>query len=237
MTVVEHLEELRDRLLKSLLAFFAGSVIAYFFYERLLDFLIAPLDKGGRIGGVTVDGLNVGGIVTGFLVRLKVSIFFGLAIALPVILWQLWRFIVPGLRAKERRYGVYFVAGSVGLFALGAFVAFLVLPQALGFLLSFADKPLKPLIMVDQYLSFISFLVLAFGLSFEFPLLLILLAGLGMVSSRKLRGWRRQAAFGAFVIAAVATPSQDPFSMILMAVPLYILYEASLLVIRYGMKK
>lgn len=237
MTVIEHLEEFRSRIIKAFLAFFLGSALAWFFYSPLLDLLTAPLDKGGRIGGVVVEGLNVGGIVTGFLVRVKVSIFFGLVLALPVILWQLWRFIVPGLQAKERRYGVYFVAGSLCLFALGTFVAFLILPQAIGFLLSFAKAPLKPLIFVDQYLSFVSFMVLAFGLSFEFPLLLVLLAGMGMVSSRKLGKLRRHAAFGSALIAAVATPSQDPYSMILMMVPLYILYEVSILVIRFGMRK
>lgn len=237
MTVVEHLEELRDRIVRSFLAFLAGSVVAYIFYSTLLDLLVAPLDEGGRIGGVTVEGLNVGGITTAFLVRLKVSIFFGLVFALPVILWQIWRFIVPGLQQRERRFGIWFVVGSLGLFLLGAAVAFLVMPKAIGFLLAFARAPLKPLIFVDQYISFVSFMVIGFGLAFEFPLLLIMLAGLGVLSSRRLAGWRRQAAFGAFVVAAVATPSQDPYSMTLMAVPLYLLYEASLLVIRYAMRK
>lgn len=237
MTVVEHLEEFRSRIIKSFLAFAAGSAIAWTFYTTLLDLLTAPLDEGGRIGGVTVEGLNVGGIVTGFIVRLKVSVFFGLVFALPVILWQLWRFIVPGLKGNERKYGVFFVGGSLGLFGLGVFVAFLVLPKAIGFLLSFAQAPLKPLIFIDQYLSFVSFMVLAFGISFEFPLLLMFLAGMGMVTSKKLGGWRRQAAFGAAVVAAVATPSQDPYSMLLMAVPLYILYEVSILLIRFMMRK
>ncbi|MGH2829026.1 MAG: twin-arginine translocase subunit TatC [Actinomycetota bacterium] len=237
MTVVEHLTEFRERLVKSFLAFLAGSVVAYIFYTSLLEILTAPLDEGGRIGGVTVEGLNVGGIVTGFLVRLKVSIFFGLVFALPVILWQLWRFIVPGLRPRERKFGIWFVVASMGLFALGTAVAFLILPKAIGFLLGFARAPLKPLIFVDQYLSFVSFMVIAFGVSFEFPLLLAFLAAIGIVTSRRLAGWRRQAAFGAFVIGAVATPSQDPYSMTLMAVPLYLLYEASILVIRFGMRK
>lgn len=237
MTVVEHLSELRERLVKSFLAFLAGSVVAYIFYETLFNVLTVPLDEGGRIGGVTVEGLNVGGITTAFLVRLKVSIFFGLVFALPVILWQLWRFIVPGLRPRERRFGIWFVVASLGLFALGTACAFLILPKAIGFLLSFAGESLTPLIFVDQYLSFVSLMVIAFGISFEFPLLLTFLAAVGIVSSRKLGGWRRQAAFAAFVIGAVATPSQDPYSMTLMAIPLYVLFEASILVIRYGMRK
>lgn len=238
MSVIGHLEEFRDRLIKAFGAFVVGSIAAYMFYERLLGFLTTPLDEGQNIGKIHVGGLKVGGIVTGFLVRMKVAIFFGLVFALPVILWQLWRFIVPGLHKKEKKFGVWFVIGSMGLFALGTLCAFLVLPQAIAFLLSFSKGPnLEPLIFVDQYLSFVSFMVLAFGICFEFPLLLLFLAGIGMVKSAKLASWRRQAIFTAFVVGAVATPSQDPYSMTLMAVPLYILYEASLLIIRYVMKK
>lgn len=237
MTVVEHLEELRHRLLVSVLAFFVASVVAYVFYTPLLEFLTHPLDEGGRIGGVKVENLNVGGIPTAFLVKLKVSIFAGFVFALPVILFQVWRFITPGLESREKRFAIPFVLGSLGLFLLGAFFAFLVLPQAIGFLLGFAREPLQPLIFVDQYLSFVTFMILAFGITFEFPLVLIFLAAAGIVSSARLRGWRRHAIFGSFVMAAVATPSQDPYSMVLMAVPLYVLFEASLLVIRFIMKK
>jgi sec-independent protein translocase protein TatC len=238
MTIVEHLEELRHRILLSFLAFVVGSIVAYVLYGRLFDLLVSPLDKGGRIGGVAVRDLNVPGITTAFVLKLKVSVFFGLVFALPVVLWQLWRFIVPGLQPRERRFGVWFVLSSLGLFALGAFFAFLVLPQAIGFLLSFANIPhLRPLILVNEYISFVSFMVLAFGISFEFPLLLLFLAGIGVIDSRRLSSWRRQAIFAAFVIGAVATPSQDPYSMTLLAAPLYILYEVSVLVIRYVMRK
>lgn len=242
MTVVEHLEELRDRILLSFVAFLLGSVIAYVLYDPILELLTSPIltsptgDKS-RIGGVEIENLNVPGITTAFSLRLKVSIFGGLFIALPVILWQFWRFLVPGLTPRERRFGIWFVVASVGLFTLGAYFAFLVLPQAISFLLSFIGPRQKPLILVNEYFSFLSFMVLAFGLSFEFPLLLFFLAGIGALTSQRLRGWRRQAIFIAFVLGAVATPSQDPLSMTLLAVPLYILYEASILVIKYALRK
>lgn len=237
MTVVEHLQELRRRLLISVVAFFVLAIVAYAFYTPILDFLTAPLEEGERIGNVTVEGLNVPGITTAFNMRIKVSMFAGLVLALPFILWQVWRFIVPGLEAREKRYALGFVLSAVVLFTFGAWLAFLVLPQAIGFLLGFAGPPLKPLIFIDQYLSFVIFMILAFGLSFQYPLLLLFLAGIGMLSSARLRSWRRYAFFLSFVLAAVATPSGDPLSMTLMAVPLYLLYEGTQLVVRFAMRR
>jgi sec-independent protein translocase protein TatC len=231
MTVIEHLEELRTRLIVTLIAFVLATAIAYIFYNPIIHFLLKPvLSK-------RVPAVYVSGVVTAFVVRLKVSIFAGFVLALPVSLFELWRFITPGLEPREKRYAVPFVLSSLGLFALGTFFAFLVLPTGIRFLLSFASGPLKPLIFVDQYLSFLMFMIIAFGVSFEFPLVLIFLAGVGILSSRQLRTRRRHALFLAFVVGAVATPSQDPYSMTAMALPLYILYELSILVVRYAMKK
>jgi sec-independent protein translocase protein TatC len=235
MTIIEHLEELRYRLVVSAFAFFVGSIIAYLFYRPIIDLLKLPLDKSGDISGIHVV-LNVQGVTSGFLVRLKVSIFAGFMLALPVILYQLWRFITPGLEEKEKRFALPFVLGSMGLFALGAVFAYIVLPQALGFLLGFT-KPFKPIIFIDQYVGFVSFMVLAFGITFEFPMLLLFLAAVGIVSSQQLRKLRRHAVVAVTIIAAVATPSQDPYSLILMAVPLYVMYEGALLIMRFIMKK
>lgn len=236
MTVLEHLVELRHRLVVSALAFFVGSVIAYIFYDPILDILRLPLDEGGKISGHEVV-LNVRGITSAFLVRLKVSIFAGLILALPVILFQLWRFITPGLESNEKRYALPFVAGSLGLFSLGAFFAYLVLPQAIGFLLGFAGPDLEPIIFIDEYVGFVSFMVLAFGITFEIPMVILFLGAAGIVSSARLRRLRRHAAVAAIVIAAVATPSQDPYTLVLMALPLYLMYEIALLIIRFVMKK
>lgn len=237
MTVIEHLEEFRYRLIVSLSAFIVGSVVAYTLYHRIFDLLTRPLDESNKISGITVEGLNVFGVTTAFLVRIRVSIFAGLVLALPVILYQLWRFVTPGLEAKEKRYAIPFVAGSLCLFGLGTVFAYLVLPQALGFLLGFAKGVATPLISVDQYLKFVTFMILAFGITFEFPMVLLFLAGAGVLTSARLRSYRRHAIVGCFIVGAVATPSQDPYSMTLMAVPLYILYEVSLAIIRFVMKK
>jgi len=236
MTVVEHLTELRHRLFVSVLAFVGGSIVAYIFYESILSLLTLPLDKGGNIAGVHVEGLSVSGITTAFLVRLKVSIFAGLMLALPVILFQVWRFITPGLEKKEKRYAIPFVAGSMGLFVVGAFVAYMTLPSALGFLLGFT-KGFQPIIFVNEYVGFVTFMVLAFGITFELPMVLIALAGVGIITSAWMKKYRRHAVVVCFIIGAVATPSQDPYTNTLMAVPLYLLFEASYLIVRFVMRK
>ena len=235
MTVVEHLTELRYRMIVSAIAFLIGSIIAYIFYPQILDILQWPLDEGNNIAGRHVS-LSVRGVTTAFLVKIKVSIFAGFVLALPVILLQVWRFITPGLEPKEKRYAIPFVLGSVGLFLLGSFFAYLVLPQALGFLFGFAGD-LNQILFIDEYVGFVMFMVLAFGITFEFPMLLLFLGAAGVVSSQWLRRYRRHAVVVVFVIAAVATPSQDPYSMGLMAIPLYLMYEGALLIIRFGMKK
>lgn len=235
MTIIEHLEELRHRLVMSALALFVGSVVGYIFYDTVLRILRLPLKEGGKIAGFTV-ALSVRGVTSAFLVRIKVSIFAGVIIALPVVLFQLWRFITPGLEAKEKRYALPFVLGSLGLFSLGAVFAYLTLPQAIGFLLGFA-KGLEPIIFIDEYVGFVMFMVLAFGITFELPMVLLFLGAAGVVSSARLRGWRRHAIVFSAVIAAVATPSQDPYTLVLMAVPLYLMYEVAVLIIRYVMKK
>jgi sec-independent protein translocase protein TatC len=235
MTIIEHLEELRHRLVVSAFALFCGSIVGYIFYDTILDLLRLPLSQGGKIAGFTV-ALSVRGVTSAFLVRIKVSIFAGVIIALPVILYQLWRFITPGLEPREKRYAFPFVAGSLGLFALGALFAYLTLPQAIGFLLGFA-RGLEPIIFIDEYVGFVMFMVLAFGITFELPMVILFLGAAGIVSSARLRGLRRHAVVLSAVIAAVATPSQDPYTLVLMAVPLYLMYEIAMLIIRFVMKK
>jgi sec-independent protein translocase protein TatC len=237
MTVIQHLEEFRYRLIVSLLAVLVGTILAYIFYIPILNLLKHPLDEGGRIGDVRVDDLFVTGITTAFVLRVKISFFAGVVIALPVTLYQLWRFITPGLESREKRFAVPFVLSSLALFALGPWFAFLILPTGIRFLLSFAGPPLTPLIHLSEYLSFVTLMILAFGITFEFPLVLVFLGMVGIVRSERLRSWRRYAFFISFVVAAVATPSQDPFSMLIMAGPLYVLYEISILVIRFALKR
>lgn len=241
MTVIEHLDELRYRLIISIAAVVVGAIAAYFVYRPLLELLKGPLDQAVRAGAIGKDArgeldLYVTGVATGFILRIKVSAFAGLIFALPVVLFQLWRFITPGLQAREKKYAIPFVISAMALFALGAWIAFMLMPVGIKFLLGFV-APAKPLIHLTEYMSFAFLMILAFGVSFEFPLVLVFLAGAGILSSARLRKARRLAILMAFVVGAVATPSQDPISQLVMAVPLYILYEISLLVIRFGLKR
>ena len=238
MSLIEHLEELRYRIFVCLGAYVVLAIVAYFLYKPILNLMLHPLHHSGTIGRINGSKIQVyvGGIATGFILRMKTSAFAGLIFALPIILYQLWRFVTPGLEPRERKFAIPFVVSAVGLFVLGGYIAFLILPLGIHWLLGFV-APAQPLIQLTEYMSFVFLLILAFGISFEFPLLLVSLAGVGILSSRQLSKARRAAILIAFIIAAVATPSQDPISQIVMAVPLYILYELSIVVIRYGLKR
>jgi len=237
MTIVEHLEELRYRLVAALGAIGVGSIAGWFLYGPVTRLLIHPycdywrtVPPGQR---VTKDcTLFFTGAVEGVLIKLKVVVFLGLALALPVVLYQLWAFIVPGLTQRERRLAIPFVLSSTVLFALGALVAYLTLPKALGFLLGFASSQFVPLLTGDRYLSFVILVALAFGVSFEFPLVLIFLSLVGILSSDRMRGWRRPAILFIAIFAAVITPSSDPYSMLAMMIPMYVFYEAAIIVSR-----
>ena len=234
MTMVEHLQELRRRIVISVLALAVGAIAGWFVYGPVFNFLIHSytvacqhLPKVRR----PPQGCNavvVSGVVEPFLIRLKVSTYSGLALALPVVLFQLWRFITPGLTQKERRLAVPFVFSSLVLFALGGFFAFLTLPKGLNFLLGFGGAHIVPLLSATRYISFVILLTLAFGVSFEFPLVLIFLAWVGVVSSQKLRSWRRFAILFIVIFAAVITPSQDPFTLLAMSIPMVVFYEITI---------
>jgi sec-independent protein translocase protein TatC len=239
MTVVEHLDELRRRLIISLAAVGIASVVGFVLYRRIFEWLLNPyrsaieaLPARARPPGALGQSLVATSPTEPFLTFIKIGLFTGILLALPVLLYQLWRFITPGLTARERRYAIPFVAISVLLFAGGVVFAFAVAPRGLAFLFSFGGDSLIPLLTVDRYLSFLIFLILAFGLSFELPVVLLFLAGIRVITSAQLRRWRRYAAIGTAIFAAVATPTQDPYTMLLMWIPLYLLYEGAILVAR-----
>jgi len=237
--MVEHLEELRRRVFISLIAIAVGLAVGWFLYQPVFDYLrhfytsaCLGLPKPSRPPKGCNTLFVTGGVVQPFLFRFKISLYVGFGVALPVVLFQLWRFVTPGLTEKERRLTVPFIATSLVLFGLGVFFAFLTLPKGLHFLLGFAGSGITPLIDGTKYLSFILLLALAFGLSFEFPLVLIFLAWVNVLTSRRLRQWRRYAILLIVVFAAAITPSQDPFTLTAMAVPMILFYEASILVVR-----
>ena len=237
MTLVEHLEELRHRIIVIFIAVAAGSVVGWLLYGDFIDVVRSPFcDYVNRQPPAqrppTGCELVFNGAVEGLIVKLKVVVFLGLFVALPIVLYQLWAFIVPGLTSHERRMAVPFIVSSTILVALGAVVAYVTLPHALDFLLGFAGEGFVPLITASSFIGFVVLLTLAFGLSFEFPIVLIFLGMVGVLSSARLRAWRRPAIVVIAVFAAVVTPSSDPYSMLALMIPMYLFYEAAIIVIR-----
>ncbi len=239
MPVLEHLAELRTRLIICVVAVALGSIAGWFLYRPVFDLLTNPFCSFMRAHpNVAANpkhpcALVYLGVVEPFMVKLKVTVFCGLALALPVLLYQLWHFITPALKPGERKFALPFVLASILLFVLGGLFAMVTLPRGLGFLLGFAGTSRVQLVLsVGRYLGFVTLLIAAFGASFEFPLVLISLTLVGVLSSRKLRQWRRYALVGIAVFAAVITPSQDWFTMSAMMVPLILFYELAILVSR-----
>jgi sec-independent protein translocase protein TatC len=224
MTVTEHLAELRRRVVICVAAVAAGSVAAFVAYPQILHWLQAPYCR------LTPHcSLYVTGPLDGLSLRVHIATFGGLFLASPVILWQLWGFVTPGLHQREKRYAVPFVAASVILFAAGATLALATLPHALRFLGSIGGPTLRQIYDPSNYLSLVVALMAVFGLTFEFPVVLVSLELAGVVSPAALAARRRWAIVVIVTVAAVITPSGDPFSMLALAVPLYIFYEASIL--------
>ena len=233
MSLREHLAELRTRLLWSLLAIIIGMIVGYIIFDPLLKGLEKPycdLPESVRTPALAGTGCHLYFThpIDGFSARLNIAMVAGMILSSPVWLYQLWAFIAPGLRKGERRWGVGFVAASILLFATGATFAFLVLHPALDFLLSASGPSVTSLLGVQEYLGFLGTLLLIFGASFEFPLLLILLNFAGILPFRRLKSFWRATVVGVFAFAAVATPTQDPFSMLALAVPMCLLYAGAL---------
>lgn len=234
MPLVEHLRELRDRLIKAALVIAVGTVVGWFFYNHLLDLLKHPycaLPADRRYSAP--DGscqLVFFGIADGFMIRLKVSFIAGLVLSAPVWLYQLWAFITPGLKRHERKWTVVFVSAGTVLFLGGVTMAYLVLPKAINVLVGFAGAGVTPMFAVKDYLSFITSMLMIFGGAFELPLVVVILNFAGVLPYARLAKSQRVAIFGIFVFAAIATPSQDVLSMMFMAVPLTLLFEVAVLV-------
>ncbi len=231
MPFMEHLGELRVRIMRALYGLLAGTVIALPFSERITDWLARPVTKLGYELVFTAPA-------EAFWVQMKVGLIAGVFIASPVILWQVWAFVSPGLHQHERKYAVPFVLiGSVMFILGGAFSLYIVTPYALNFLLSYARPGLKPMITIQNHVDFLLKFTLAFGVVFELPLALTLLARMGVVSARMLAKNRKYAILGAFIAGAILTPTPDAFNQAMMAGPLIILYEVGIVSARlFGRK-
>ena len=244
MTLVEHLGELRTRLVISIAAIAVGAGVGWFLYGTLFHFLtdqfcgFMTTHKTLAIDPHHPCRLAYQSVLEPFTTKIKIVTVTGLLLALPVLLFELWAFITPGLSDRERKFAIPFVLSSLVLFGLGAWFGLVTLPRALNFLLGFAGTSGVVFVMsVGKYVGFVVLVIGAFGVSFEFPLLLVSLMAVGAISSAQLRRWRRYSVVGIAVFAAVITPSQDWFTMSAMMVPLLLFYELAILVGRFLLKR
>ena len=226
MTLGQHLTELRNRLVVSVLAFTVATIIAFVFYQHILSFLQSPYCHVAPSNCALYLTSPLGGLS----LRVEIAGYGGLFLASPVILFELWRFITPGLHDNEKRYVIPFVASSFILFSAGAVLAYVTFPHALGFLKSIGGPGLKEIYDPGKYIGLILALMAVFGITFEFPVVLVSLQIVGVLKPAKLASWRRWAIVLITIVAAVITPSGDPFSMLALAVPLYIFYEVSIII-------
>jgi sec-independent protein translocase protein TatC len=235
MPLMEHIRELRARLLKALLGLGAGMIVGYIFFNRVWNFIEGPFCRAqihGQTGCAKIgDQLVINGIFDPFMLRLKVAFIVSLILTSPIWLYQLWAFIAPGLYSREKRWTYAFVGSAVPLFVLGGGFAYLAMSRGLRFLLGLTPGSVANLPTVDTYLGYVLAMLLIFGLAFELPLAMVMLNVAGVLTHARFRKWRRVMIFGVFAFAAVATPSPDPFTMMLLALPCAVLVELAELVV------
>jgi sec-independent protein translocase protein TatC len=238
MSLVAHLTELRNRIAKALLALLIATAVSFWWYEHGLgEFIRAPycgLAPDLRYGGDASGGcgLLITDVFGGVFIRLKVAFLAGAVLSAPFWLYQLWAFITPGLKRNEKRYGIGFVVVSTLLFALGALLAYLSLAKGLELLLGLAGDGVVIALTAQDYIGFVLSLLVAFGVSFEVPLIAVALNLVGVLSYEVLSRSRRWIFFLTIVFAAFVTPTQDPFTMLLMAGPMIVLFEVAIQIAR-----
>jgi sec-independent protein translocase protein TatC len=233
MALVDHLRELRARLLRVVLVLLVAVVVALFFYDQLLAIVFDPYRQAmDRLPGVKSTA-TIGGVGGPLLLQLKLSGLAAVVATSPYWLLQIWGFIVPGLHPHERRWTRLFAAVAGPLFIVGVAVGYYVLPKGLQVLIGFTPVDLTNLVEFGEYFSFLTRMLLVFGVAFEIPLFVVLLNLAGVVSGRTLGNYRPWIVLGTFVFAAVATPSTDPFSMLMLAIPMTILFLVSELIARF----
>lgn len=230
MTLVEHLEELRWRIFKSAIAIVVFGIVAFIFRTPIEKFLTYPLPK-------TADALGSGkivvtGVAEGFTVYLKISFAVGFLIALPVILYQVWAFISPGLLTREKKHAVPFIVIGILLFMMGIALGYVVLRFPVEWLINFASDSFTPLITADAYFTFVTFFLLAFGIVFEIPLVLTFMAQLGLITARTLTKRRAMAYVIMWVASTFLTPGADPYSPVILGVAMTFLFELTVVFIR-----
>ena len=229
MTLFEHLREFQTRLFRAVLGITAGAAIAWFFYDEIFAFIRAPFDQvvaeAKAQGKVIVLAIN--GVTDAFTLQLQIVVVAGLVISLPIWLYQLWRFLVPGLKSNERKWAYGFVVAATPLFLAGAAVAYWAMPSLLGILLGFTPENVENIINVNTYLGFTIQLMVFFGVGALIPLIFVMLNFAGLLSGQRLlRSWRLLV-IGVFTFAAVATPTPDPINMAIVAAPFMAIVAAA----------
>ncbi len=244
-----HLEELRKRIIYSLLLIAVGFVICFSYSETILKVLMMPMNAKLHfqasfpfftfVPNAVERKLHFTKLIESFWVHMKIGLIAGIILMFPLLAYQAWKFVAPGLVPKERRYAGYFVFFSTGFFAMGILFCFLVLlPVAVTFLLGYKTESLIPIITINEYIDFILKFLLASGAVFELPLIIVLLSRVGIVSPDWLAKRRKYAFLVSFILGAMLTPTPDAFNMTLMSLPIYLLYEVGILVARlFGKKK
>jgi len=232
VSFLDHLDEMRNRFIKSLIAIGIAVVIAFIFNEQILAILVYPYELA-----VPDSELAFFRPTEAFSLVMRLSLFCGVILASPVILYQTWRFVAPALTPKEKRWAIPATTIFVALFLAGIVVGYWALSRGLGFLLSFGGDTLEPVIGADFYLGFAMRFILAFGVAFEFPIFIFAAAAVGVVTSRQLRDTRRWAVLIIVIFAAVITPTGDPITLMMLAVPMYVFYEVAILAVRFVLKK
>jgi sec-independent protein translocase protein TatC len=231
MPLLEHIRELRNRVIKVIVAVAVGAIIGWFLYGRIWHFIQAPYCKvpqpQGVFGPKGSCPLYVNGLFDAFFLKLQICIVAGIILTAPVWLYQFWAFIAPGLYHRERRWAYYFVGAAVPLFAVGATIAYFAMTKGIHFLLGQVPAGVHPLITINTYLSYAGAMLALFGITFELPLVFVLLNLAGVLTHERFRKWRRMIIFLIFAFAAIFTPSPDPLSMLLLALPCVALVEAS----------
>ncbi|MFF4469072.1 twin-arginine translocase subunit TatC [Streptomyces sp. NPDC001599] len=239
MPLAEHLRELRNRLAKALLAIVVVTVVAAFFYQWIINALTDPILQSigceksfaelaqSEAGSEPCAQITINGLLGPFTLALKVSLTAGVVLASPVWLYQLWAFVAPGLHKSEKKYAYAFVATGAPLFLAGAYFAYAVLPTSAKVLIEFTPNDVDNLLPLDELLDLVTRMVVVFGLSFELPLLLVMLNLTGVLTGKRMLGWWRAMIMGITLFAAIATPSTDPLTMIMLAGPIWVLYFAA----------
>ena len=228
MTLIEHLDELRSRIIKVGIAFFGVAIVAWFFRVRIFDWLLAP-------AGDALEGkLNVTGVTEQLFTDMKLALYVGFLLTIPVLLYQVWAFVAPAVGDMGRAFTYTIISMASALFIAGvAFGYFVVLPIGTQFLLSWDTDRFDPIITAQNYLPFVTRFLLAFGIVFELPAATYVAAKLELVDAPLLKRYRKHAIVLNTILAAALTPGQDPYSMVLMAVPMIVMYELSILIARY----